>query len=478
MAQAGDNSAPVSDSGAGPVSDSGAAPGPPPYAARRYIIPGLAAGHTVFHWIVQSFVVVLPEIQTAFNLNSVGVGGVLSIRELASGLVTLPGGIVVDLLRRHWGVVLALCLAAAALGSLAMGFSPVYPLLLVGIGAVAVSHALWHLPASAALSHHFAQRRGAALAWHGVGGSVGDVAGPLATGALLAFLAWRDLLNVYAIAPFLLAFMVVWAFRGIGRTPAPAAPAAAGDAADRPPADAPSAAAPAADTSAADASAADTSAGAGPPANSPANPAANSRDGLALEQRLAMTRRLLRSPALWGLTLVRGLRGMALVSLVTVLPLYLDNELEVSALSRGWHIGLLIVVGLAAKPLAGYLSDRWGRKQVLTPGLLWSCLAALGLVAFPDGVMLAVMVALLGLFLYPDQPIVTAAVFDVVGREVASTGLGVVACVAFFMSAASALLAGAIYETAGFAATMYYIAALFAAAALVFALLPLPRRAG
>lgn len=450
MAQAGDNSA--------PVSDAGAAPGPPPYAARRYIIPGLAAGHTVFHWIVQSFVVVLPEIQTAFNLNSVGVGGVLSIRELASGLVTLPGGIVVDLLRRHWGVVLALCLAAAALGSLAMGFSPVYPLLLVGIGAVAVSHALWHLPASAALSHHFAQRRGAALAWHGVGGSVGDVAGPLATGALLAFLAWRDLLNVYAIAPFLLAFMVVWAFRGIGRTPAPSAAAAPVNAADAP-------AAAALD-------------GDDPPANPPATSPANSRDGLALEQRLAMTRRLLRSPALWGLTLVRGLRGMALVSLVTVLPLYLDNELEVSPLSRGFHIGLLIVVGLVAKPLAGYLSDRWGRKPVLTPGLLWSCLAALGLVVFPDGVMLAVMVALLGLFLYPDQPIVTAAVFDVVGREVASTGLGVVACVAFFMSAASSLLAGAIYETAGFAATMYYIAALFAAAALVFALLPLPRRTG
>ena len=446
MAQAPDNSAP------------GAASGPPPYAARRYIIPGLAAGHTVFHWIVQSFEVVLPEIQTAFNLNSVGVGGVLSIRELASGLVTLPGGIVVDLLRRHWGVVLALCLTAAALGSLLMGFSPVYPLLLVGIGAVAVSHALWHLPASAALSHHFSQRRGAALAWHGVGGSVGDVAGPLATGALLAFLAWRELLNVYAIAPFFLAFMVVWVLRDIGRTPSPAAPSAPVEAAGEPDAEG-------------------ASGDAHPAAHPPANAPGDANDGPALAQRLAMTRLLLRSPALWGLTLVRGLRGMALVSLVTVLPLYLDNELGVSALSRGFHIGLLIVIGLAAKPLAGYLSDRWGRKQVLTPGLVWSCLAALGLVAFPDGAMLAVMVALLGLFLYPDQPIVTAAVFDVVGREVASTGLGVVACVAFFMSAASSLLAGAIYETAGFAATMYYIAALFAVAAVVFALLPLPRRA-
>ena len=54
------------------------------------MVSGLLAGHAMFHWIIQSFVVVLPEIQSAFNLNSVGVGGVLSARELAAGLVVLP----------------------------------------------------------------------------------------------------------------------------------------------------------------------------------------------------------------------------------------------------------------------------------------------------------------------------------------------------------------------------------------------------
>ena len=155
--------------------------------AVRMMIPGLAAGHTVFHWIVQSFVVVLPEIQQAFQLNSVGVGGVLSAREVASGLVALPGGIVVDVLRKYWGWLLAGCLAVGGLGSLIMGVSPVYPLLLTGMAIVAISHSIWHLPASASLSYHFAQRRGMALAYHGVGGSVGDVAGPLATGRCWSF---------------------------------------------------------------------------------------------------------------------------------------------------------------------------------------------------------------------------------------------------------------------------------------------------
>ncbi len=391
------------------------------------MLSGLAVGHATFHWIIQSFAVALPEIQAAFGLNSVGAAGIMSARDLASGLIALPGGVIVDIVRRHWGLLLAGCLGIAALGSLVMGVSPVYPLLLIGIGVVAISHSVWHLPASASLSHHFAEHRGMALSLHGVGGSIGDVVGPLATGALLAFLQWRGLLSIYAIAPFFLGFMIAWSFRHIGRV----------------------------------------SSESGEPSGTPT-----------MTRRIELTSQLLRNPVLWGLTFVRGLRGMCLISLVTVLPLYLGNELEMNPALRGIHIALLIVIGLLAKPAAGYLSDRWGRKQVLVPGLIWSCLVTLALIPFNDGITLMITIALLGLFLYPDQPILTAAVFDVIGREVASTGLGVVACIAFLMSAASALIAGAIYETMGFTETMYYIAALFALAAVVFAVLPLSRRGG
>ena len=396
----------------------------PPSTSRRLMIPGLASGHATFHWILQSFAVALPEIQMAFGLNSVGAAGVMSARELAAGLIALPGGVVVDVVRRYWGFLLAGCLGLAALGSLVMGVSPIYSLLLIGIGVVAISHSVWHLPASASLSYHFAERRGTALSFHGVGGSVGDVAGPLVTGALLAVLGWKELLSIYAIPPFFMGFMAVWTFRRIGHV----------------------------------------NTGSGVPADPPT-----------MDRRLEMTRRLLRNPVLWGLTFVRGLRSMCLVSLVTVISLYLDHELNMSSAWRGFHLSLLIVVGLVAKTGAGYLSDRWGRKQVLVPGLLWSCLVTLALIPFNDGIALTIAIALLGLFLYPDQPILTAAVFDMVGREVASTGLGVVACIAFLMSAGSVLVAGAIYETMGFAETMYFIAALFGLAAVVFGLLPLSR---
>ena len=393
--------------------------GPTPAFGGRIIVPGLATGHVVFHWIVQSFVVVLPEIQQAFMLNTVGVGGILSARELASGLVALPGGVVVDILRRYWGQLLAGCLAVSGLGCLAMGVSPVYPLLLIGMAVVAISHSIWHLPASASLSHHFPERRGIVLAAHGVGGSVGDVVGPVATGALLAFLTWRELLSVYAVVPFFLAACAIWSLRNIGR--------------------------------------------------------GREEPNVELSERIEATGHLLRNPVLWGLTVVRGFRGMALVALVTILPLYLSNDLDMGPANRGFHIGLLIAVGLVAKPAAGFLSDRFGRKQVLVPGLAWSCLAALALTVFDTGIPLTITIALLGLFLYPDQPILVATVFDVVGRDVATTGLGIVASIAFLMSVFSPLIAGALYETLGFEAAVYYIGALFVAAGLLFVSLPLPR---
>lgn len=384
-----------------------------------FILSGLAGGHSLFHWFLQSFVVILPEIQAAFHLSGVGVGGILTVRELASGLITLPGGIIVDVLRRHWGVLLAGCIGVFSLASLMMGISPIYPLLLVGIAAVAMSHSIWHLPASASLSHHFPQRRGMALSFHGVGGSVGDVVGPVATGALLSVLSWRGILSVYAVLPFFLAFLALWSFKNIARVD---------------------------------------------------GEEARSAD---LHARMAMTKELLRNRVLWGLTVVRGLRGMSLVALVTLLPLYLSNDLGLSPFNRGVHIGLLIAIGIIAKPLAGYLSDRWGRKQVLVPGLLWSCVMSLLLVQWGDGIALTVLIVMLGLFLYPDQPILTAAALEIAGRNVSTTALGVVSFGAFLMSAASPLIAGGLYETLGVAATLYYVAFLFGLAAAIFLLLPL-----
>ena len=387
-----------------------------------FILTGLSGGHGVFHWVNHSFLVMLPEVKATFGLGGLEVGGIAAVREVLSGLITLPGGVIADLLRRYWGLVLALCMAGFGLGWLVMGVSPVYGVLLLGMALVSASSSLWHLPAMASLSHHFSHRRGTALSFHGIGGNIGDVAGPAITGFLLLVLSWRGVLSIYAVAPLMLAFVVFWAFRDIGRTEE-----------DAPRAD--------------------------------------------LGGQIRLTRQLFRDRALWGVILVAGLRGMAFLAFFTFLTLYLDEEAGLGKVARGLYFGLLVAVGVVSTPVMGYLSDRFGRKLVLVPGLLLLCALSLLLVPFGDGFTLPIIVAALGLFLFSDQPILTAAALDMVDESVATSTLGVLSFSRFIMSGASPLIAGWMRDAWGFDAIFYYAAVLFALAAVVLTVVPLRKRA-
>ena len=361
---------------------------PPPVAEGRtgfrrratFIIGGLTSGHGVFHWIAQSFIVVLPEVRDLLLGGSViAVTSIQTTREVMSGIVSLPGGVLTDALRRYWGWVMAVCMAFFGVGWLLMAaagwqvagsswltsqeavavgesssLNPAgYALLIIGMAIVAVAASVWHLPAMAALSAHFSHRRGSALSFHGVGGNVGDVLGPVLTGILLVTLTWQAIITIYAAVPLFLAFLVFWAFRDIGQR--------------------------------AQAAADEQSA------------------GNTMRSQIEETKLLVRNARVWGITLVAGLRGMAYIGFVTVLPLYLADELGLTSDSehgdfenlviRGSLIGLLVLVGIFASPLAGYISDRLGRKLVLIPGML--ALAVITLLMAPLGDSLAVMSALL-----------------------------------------------------------------------------------
>ena len=166
---------------------------------------------------------------------------------------------------------------------------------------------------------------------------------------------------------------------------------------------------------------------------------------------------------------------MALVVLLTFLPVYLANDVGLSAFVRAVHIGLLIAIGIVAKPVAGYLSDKLDRKQILAPGLLRSGGITLLLIFFGEGVVLPVLIALLGLFVYPDQPSLTAAFFDLVDDEVVSTALGIASFVGFLLSALSPLALDALYEFVGVIAVLYYIGSLGFVVAILLVPLKLTR---
>jgi MFS family permease len=191
--------------------------------------------------------------------------------------------------------------------------------------------------------------------------------------------------------------------------------------------------------------------------------------GADLKTQINTTIRYFKTTAIWKVNLVAGLRGMCFTIYVTFLPLYMKEGLELSSQSIGFHFGLLWTVGIVASPLMGHLSDRFGRKPVLVPALLCSGTLTVILALFGQGIMFTVIIIVLGVFLRSDYALLSAAILDIVGQQVATTVLGVLSFLRFIMAAISPLIAGYLYQNYGMAATLFFVAALFAISAAIFA---------
>ena len=387
-----------------------------------FVLASLTSGHGLFHWFSQSLTFMLPEIRDTFGISTGQVSYIAATRELVSGIVAMPGGVFTDMVRRHWGLILACCMAIFGLGWVVMGFSPIYPVVLAGMVLVALSTALWHLPAMAAISRRFPERRGSALSMHGVGGNIGDVIAMAITGFLLGFLSWQGLLKVYAIIPLFLVFVVLWSFKDIGRYKETTTDIVRPD----------------------------------------------------LSRQLAQTKALFRNPRLWGISLASGVRGMAFVSFMTFLPLYLHDELGFSGPTRGFYLMLPLLVGIPFTPLMGYLSDRVGRKLVLIPGMLLLGSLTFLLVPYGQGLTMILLLVGLGTFLNSDQPLLTSAALDTAGRDVAAATLGFMSFARLILAAAAPPIGSIFYDISP-DRVFIYIGVLFAVSIGILIITPIPK---
>ena len=115
---------------------------------------------------------------------------------------------------------------------------------------------------------------------------------------------------------------------------------------------------------------------------------------------------------------------------------------------------------------------------MLIPGMLGLCVLTALLVPFGEGIGLIIILALLGTFLFSDQPILTAAALDVVGEKVAASTLGVFSFSRFVLAAASPLIAGKLFDAQGIEYTFFYISGIYLLGTIVLLAVPLavPRR--
>ena len=328
---------------------------------RRFILGVLSTGHGISHWFDQGFLVLLPTITTALGMSTLQVGSLATIRQVGFGAVNLPGGLVVDMMKGQWGLILTGCLIWAALAYALVGASYTFPVLVIAVIMISLPGALWHLPSTAALSQRFPDWRGFAISIHGFGANVGNILGPIVAGGLLEIIEWRWILYI-SVVPALVMALVVWlTLRNIGR------------------------------------------------------------DGEEDERRqfksqLLAAAALLRNRTILGLATVALLRDMALSTLFIWTPFYLRDEIGMGAFNMGVHMALLTGMGVASTPVLGWLSDKFNRKLVLAPGLAISVALSVLIVNVGGGLGLTFALATMGLFTFALHQIIQASVLDNVSR--------------------------------------------------------------
>ena len=130
-------------------------------------------------------------------------------------------------------------------------------------------------------------------------------------------------------------------------------------------------------------------------------------------------------------------------------------------------LGVQLVAAMIAKPIAGRLSDRIGRKPVIIVGLLF-CAAALPLVFRCESFATFALVApLLGIGVGAVTPVTNALIADLASARQLGAAMGVFGTVFDFGEAAGPIVAGFLIGSIGYAATFDVLAAATVAATLI-----------
>ena len=381
----------------------------------------ITLGHSLTHWYPATFFMLLPLIGNEMGLTYSQIGFIMTCQYAAGAISNVPGGMLVDVWGKK-GQLMALSLFWVGFPYLMMGFSSQYWMLLICVMLVGIGNNLWHPTAISLLGSMFPKRKGLALSLHGMGGNVGDALAPLAVGALLTTLSWREIV-VLNVVPGAAMSMLILFFLGT-MTFAPkqkAKPSVDGN-----------------DVNVSD--------------------AANSK-GQSMRSYVAGLRTLMQTPGLFLLTLSSGFRSMTQGTLLTFLPLYLANEMHYDVFWVGAGMALLQLTGFIAAPIAGHLSDTMGRKNILMASFGVSGLVLL-LMTFAGGSPWFVfLIAVLGFFLYAARPIMQAWMLDATPKNMGGTAIGLMFGMQSGAQAIAPILGGIVADQYGLLAAFYLLAA-------------------
>jgi len=364
----------------------------------------ITIGHGLTHWYPATFYLLLPLIGNELGLSYSEIGLIMTCQYIASAVANVPGGIVVDTVGRK-GLLMAISLFWVGFPYLLISFTHSYAMLLVCIALVGFGNSLWHPTAIPTLGQRYPERKGLVLSLHGMGGNVGDAIAPIVIGSALAFFSWRQVV-VMNVLPGLVVALLMFAFLGTIQLGAKK----------------------------------------------------THGDGQSLRQYMDGLKVLLRNRSLVLLSTGSSFRTMTQSALLTFLPVYLARDMGYSPFWVGACLFAVQAAGFAAAPVAGHLSDRMGRKQILVASMLSSAVVLVFMALAGGSPIFVALIAILGFFLYATRPVIQAWLLDITPKNMGGSSIGVLFGAQAVGGALGPYFGGMIADRYGLLATFYFLA--------------------
>lgn len=363
----------------------------------------ITLGHTFTHWCPATFYLLLPFLVKELGLSYAQAGFLVTIRAAANLVVNIPAGMLVDIVGRK-ALLMALALVATGVPYFLVGLSQTFFWVALFMAFVGIGNYLWHPAAMSTLSEKYPDKRGFAIAIHAMGPNIGESIAPLLVGILLLSLSWRTVLFLNLIPGIVIA-LVLWKYL-FGRL----------------------------------------------------DSRAERKKGLSIREYLAGMKNLAQNPNILLLVLVAGMRSMTQQGLHVFLPIYLTLNLGLSSAVAGLYLSVTQTAGMIGTPIAGSISDRSGRKRVLTAGLFSTSVVLFILAYFQLDWFFITGLAFLGFFLYAVRPVIWAWVLDLSPKELGGSTVSFFSGSQSLLSSMSPLICGFIADRWGILATFYFLA--------------------
>ncbi len=370
----------------------------------------------------------IPSIRATLGLSDIAIGGISSAQSISSGIANIPAGILTDMFRKKVAWILFASMIMVGFGYLLISVSPVYWVLLMGVVIVGFGTSMWHAPAFGTLAARYPKRRGFAMAAHLTGAQIGNTTSPLIIGFLLAGtigswvvfggIEWRWLAAFISVPMILTALVVVSRFKSAG---------------------------------------------------------AESTGTVTLGAYFASARRLLGNRGVLGMALLGAMRGAVHNSFQVFLVIYMREELGYSNTFVGVHIALITMAGIISTPIMGNLSDRIGRRPVISFAMISMTVLLFLFLQFDSGISMMILIAVLGLFFFSVMPIINAAAMDMIDKGSEGSGTALMFTGGSVVGSLTPIAAGFINQSSGFQGVVIFAGTLATIGAVLSLFLPMTR---